>query len=120
LVALTIGRVYDDPADHRGQRVLVDRLWPRGFSKERAALDRWAKDVAPSQELRTWYGHVPERFAEFAERYRAELEAQPAESALADLKQMARDGDVVLLTATSDLERSGAEVLAEVLASEGR
>lgn len=70
---IRIKRVYDAPAGDDGYRVLVDRLWPRGISKERAALDDWWKDIAPSPELRKWFGHEPERFAEFAEKYRAEL-----------------------------------------------
>ncbi len=71
-------RVYEPAADGDGYRVLVDRLWPRGVSKERAALDEWAKELAPSTELRTWFGHVPERFEGFRSRYEAELAANPA------------------------------------------
>ena len=70
---IQIKRVYEDISADDGFRVLVDRLWPRGISKERAALDDWWKDIAPSPELRTWFGHKEERFAEFAEKYRAEL-----------------------------------------------
>ena len=80
---IRIKRVYDAPAGDDGYRVLVDRLWPRGISKERAVLDDWWKDIAPSPELRKWFGHEPERFAEFAEKYRAELStgtAAPARS----------------------------------------
>ncbi|WP_460844587.1 DUF488 domain-containing protein [Nocardioides ultimimeridianus] len=70
-------RVYDAPAAADGHRILVDRLWPRGVSEASAQLDEWLKDVAPSAELRTWFGHRPERFEEFAERYRAELDGSP-------------------------------------------
>ena len=73
-----IKRIYDKPAPGDGFRILVDRLWPRGVSKEKAALDLWLKEVAPSDELRQWFGHVPERFTEFRKRYTAELNANPA------------------------------------------
>ena len=108
-------RVHDEPVAGDAARVLVDRLWPRGFSKERAALDRWAKGVAPSTELRRWYGHEPERFEEFARRYLEELHAPEAAAALDELRALARERPVVLLTATRDLPRSGAAVLASVL-----
>ena len=75
---IQIKRIYDEPAPGDGFRVLVDRLWPRGVSKEKAALDLWLKEVAPSDELRQWFGHVPERFSEFRRRYTAELNANPA------------------------------------------
>src|SRR5581483_8585247 len=94
-----VRRAYDPPEPGDGQRVLVDRLWPRGLSKERADLTEWCKDVAPSTELRKWYGHDPDRFAEFARRYRAEL-AEPEQAAALDhLKQLARNGPLTLLTA---------------------
>ena len=70
---IQIKRIYDEPAASDGYRALVDRLWPRGISKERAALDAWLKNVAPSSELRTWFGHKPERFAEFKKKYQDEL-----------------------------------------------
>jgi uncharacterized protein YeaO (DUF488 family) len=108
--------VYDDVESAGRYRVLVDRLWPRGISRATAPFDVWTKDVAPSAELRKWYGHDPEKFAEFARRYRAELEREPARAALDELRNQARTGDVVLLTATRDLPRSGATVLKDVLA----
>ena len=110
-----IDRVYDDH-QARGYRVLVDRLWPRGVSKEKAALDEWAKDVAPSDGLRRWYGHEPEKFAEFARRYRAELADSPAKDGIARLRATSKKKHVVLLTATRDVEHSGAAVLHDVLA----
>ena len=112
-----IARVYDEPDPHAGHRVLVDRLWPRGVAKAEAPFDEWMKDVAPSPELRTWYGHLPERFDEFSRRYRAELGDGAAKKALDHLRTEAHDGHVVLLTATRDLDRSGAAVLRDVLSA---
>ncbi|QWF78629.1 DUF488 domain-containing protein [Amycolatopsis sp. CA-230715] len=114
---IRVARVYDPPRPEDGTRVLVDRLWPRGVKKADAALDDWCRDVAPSNELRTWYGHVPERFAEFADRYRAELADPPRADALASLRDTCRTGTVTLLTATKVLETSHATVLAEVLST---
>jgi DNA-3-methyladenine glycosylase len=76
-MAMRLKRVYEDPAPEDGFRVLIDRLWPRGLSTEKAAIDLWCKDVAPSTELRTWFGHRQARFAEFTVRYRQELEGNP-------------------------------------------
>jgi uncharacterized protein YeaO (DUF488 family) len=106
-------REQRDPDD--GTRVLVDRLWPRGLAKADADHDRWLRDVAPSTELRRWFGHDPDRFAEFARRYRAELGAEPAASALAELRATAIAGPLTLLTATHDVDTSHARVLADVL-----
>ena len=105
-------RIYDDadPGD-RGYRVLVDRLWPRGITKADAALDEWLKDVAPSTELRRWYSHDVQRFAEFALRYHVELQRPPASHALHRLRELARTAPITLLTATRDVEHSGAQVL---------
>lgn len=109
-------RVYEEPDPRQdGARVLVDRVWPRGLAKADAALDDWAKGVAPSTELRKWYGHDPERYDEFARRYRAELEAPEAREALGGLRERARHGRVTLLTATKDLGLSHAAVLTEEL-----
>jgi uncharacterized protein YeaO (DUF488 family) len=109
-------RVYDhEGRDESGRRVLVDRLWPRGVSKADAALDDWFRDVAPSTELRRWYGHDPQRFEEFARRYRAELRTPPASIALERLVAVARRETVELVTATRDVEHSGAQVLLEVV-----
>lgn len=111
-----VARVYDAPdADDDAYRVLVDRLWPRGVRKDDAALDEWLTDVAPSTELRRWYGHDPDRFEEFARRYRAELCEPPASAAVAHLVEVAATRPVRLLTATRDVERSGATVLHEHL-----
>lgn len=108
-----VKRVYDDAADSDGTRILVDRLWPRGLSKDAAGLDDWNKDVAPSGELRTWYGHDPNRFDEFAARYRGELDGHG--DALDELLSGVRGDTVTLLTATKDVEHSHAVVLADVL-----
>ena len=110
----TVARVYDD-AQHRGYRVLVDRLWPRGVKKDDLALDEWAKDVAPTAELRRWYGHDPARFEEFAETYRKELVRAPAAEVVDHLLDVAAERPVVLLTATRNVEISGACVLLEHL-----
>jgi uncharacterized protein YeaO (DUF488 family) len=108
-------RVYEAPEPDDGRRVLVDRLWPRGLAKEKAGLDEWLKAVAPSDELRRWYGHDPERFPEFERRYKAELKEPERTEALRHLAAEARAGPVTLLTATGDLERSQAEVLVRLL-----
>jgi uncharacterized protein YeaO (DUF488 family) len=105
--------VSEERADGDGTRVLVDRLWPRGVAKADADHDVWLRDAAPSAELRTWFGHDPARYDEFARRYRAELEEEPAASALASLRDTT--GPLTLLTATRDTDHSHARVLAEVL-----
>jgi len=115
---LQIKRVYDPPSSRDGTRVLVDRLWPRALSKDRARVDLWLKELAPSTELRRWFGHDPERFAEFRDRYRREL-AEQAE-ALAALRGLVRKGAVTLLFAAHDVEHNNAVVLREVLARGSR
>ena len=114
-VQVQVRRIYDDPLPDDGARVLVDRVWPRGLAKERAALDEWCKDVAPSTELRKWYGHDPGLFEEFALRYRAELADSQHAPALTHVRDLARQNPVTLLTATRDLDISQAAVLAAVL-----
>jgi uncharacterized protein YeaO (DUF488 family) len=108
-------RVYEAPDPSDGRRVLVDRLWPRGLATSAAAVDEWLKAVAPSDELRRWYGHQPEKFPEFRQRYRQELREEERPGALEHLRQLARHGTVTLLTATRDIEHSQAAVLAELL-----
>ncbi|HUA30903.1 MAG TPA: DUF488 family protein [Streptosporangiaceae bacterium] len=110
-------RVYEEPAPSDGRRVLVDRLWPRGLSKDRARLDEWLKAVAPSDDLRRWYGHEPDKFPEFTRRYHAELADPERAEALRHLHDEARSGTVTLLTATKDLEHSEAAVLVQQLRS---
>ena len=111
---VSIRRVYDDEGDG-GTRVLVDRLWPRGISKDAAHLDEWCLYVAPSTELRKWYGHEPSRFAEFRRRYRAELKQPERAGQVKHLRELAAKQPLILLTATKDLETSAAKVLLDVL-----
>ena len=114
-MAGTVGikRVYEDATPEDGYRVLVDRVWPRGISKERARVDEWCKDVGPTTGLRTWFGHVPERFPEFAERYRAELAGS---AGLAHLEQLARDNPrLTLVYSAKDEQHNQAVVLRDVL-----
>lgn len=110
-----VRRVYDEPAAQDGARVLVDRIWPRGLARDKAALQEWCKDVAPSTELRRWYGHDPVRFTEFARRYRRELQVLERSAALEHLRQLASRQPLTLLTATRRPEISQAAVLAELL-----
>jgi uncharacterized protein YeaO (DUF488 family) len=116
-VPYRIKRVYDPPAPEDGFRVLVDRLWPRGVTKQRAALDLWLKDVAPSTELRTWFHAQSDAFDEFAERYRAELAANPAVEELRAAGQA--HPTVTLLYSVKDPDRNHAAVLAEYLRRSG-
>lgn len=110
-----IKRIYDEPADDDGCRVLVDRLWPRGVSKERAGLELWLKEIAPSPPLRQEFGHMKERFDDFREQYEAELEQNPAVGQLLELA--AREGKVTLLYGAKDPEVNHARVLLEFLQS---
>ena len=113
--SVRVGRVYGPAGAGDGARILVDRLWPRGVSKQAAALDEWCRAVAPSNELRGWYGHDPARFGEFTERYRQEL-AEPERSAALDrLREWHQRGPVILLTATKAVGISHAAVLAGIL-----
>lgn len=112
-------RIYEDSSAQEGKRVLVDRLWPRGVSKERAHLDEWLRDVAPSSDLRQWYHHDTERFAEFRDRYIAELEDADHRPAVQHLRDLAAHDRVTLLTATKDVDHSEAAVLAGWLDSAG-
>jgi uncharacterized protein YeaO (DUF488 family) len=110
-----VGRPYDKRAHGDGLRVLVDRIWPRGLTKESADLDEWCKQVAPSTELRKWYGHPPERFEEFEQRYRSELELPERAAALTHLRELSERGVVTLLTASKAVDISEAAVLAGLL-----
>jgi uncharacterized protein YeaO (DUF488 family) len=109
-------RAYDAPEPADGYRVLVDRLWPRGVSRDTASLDEWARELAPSAALRRWFGHDPERFAEFRRRYRDELAAQ--EPKLRELRDRAREGALTLVYGARDTEHNDAVVLAEILREE--
>ncbi len=108
-------RAYELPAKHDGQRILVDRLWPRGLGRATARIDLWLKEVAPSAELRRWFGHDPEKWTEFRKRYRAELEDNPA---WPELQALARQGDLTLVYAAKDQLHNQAVVLKQLLERE--
>lgn len=112
-MTVEVKRAYEPPAAGDGYRVLVDRLWPRGLSKEAARIDAWLKELAPSAELRTWFGHDVERWEEFQERYWQELEEQQA--ALEELVRRANDGRVTLIYAARDAEHNNAVALRNYL-----
>ena len=114
-VTVTTKRAYDKAEESDGTRVLVDRLWPRGLSKERAHIDVWLKEVAPSNELRKAFGHDPEKFAEFREKYLAELSSGSGQEALKTLRDLAHQGPITLIFAAHDTEHSNAAVLHELL-----
>jgi uncharacterized protein YeaO (DUF488 family) len=114
-MSVQVRRVYEEPTPEDGARVLVDRLWPRGLTKAKAALDEWCKDVAPSDELRRWYGHDPDRFAEFSRRYRRELKDPEHVAAVRHLRDLANSEPLTLLTATKEPDISEAAVLASVV-----
>lgn len=112
-----IVRVYDHDGDVpiNAYRVLVDRLWPRGVKKESLAYDDWCKDIAPTTDLRKWYGHDPDRFDEFRNRYRVELGSDPAKSALCAIRVELEHRSVVILTAVKQVEISAAAVISDAL-----
>lgn len=112
---VNVRRIYDPVQPEDGTRVLVDRIWPRGVSKANAHLDEWCKDIAPSTELRKWYGHDPALFEEFARRYRDELGEPTRAAALAHLCDLAKRRTLTLLTATKRADLSEATVLAGII-----
>lgn len=112
---IVIKRVYSEPAPEDGTRVLVERLWPRGLSKERAHIDLWMRDLAPSADLRRWYAHDQSRWREFRERYLAELRGEAQSAALLRLRAIAREGHVTLVFAARDAEHSSAQIVWQVL-----
>ncbi len=113
MAGISIKRIYEPAARADGTRILVDRIWPRGISKDDAHLALWLKDIAPSTELRKWFGHDPERWTEFRRRYRSELARNPAAVKL--LKEHVRKGTVTLVYAARDSEHNNARVIAEVV-----
>ena len=115
---VNVRRVYEPPSRKDGTRILVERLWPRGLSKERAAIDLWMKEVAPSAELRTWFGHDPSKWDEFRKRYWAELERNP--EAVALLKQQIKKTTVTFVYAARDAEHNSAAALKQFLAQRRR
>ncbi|MFJ6212537.1 DUF488 domain-containing protein [Streptomyces sp. NPDC092296] len=115
---ITCRRIYEEASPADGVRVLVDRIWPRGVRKEDAHLDEWLREVAPSADLRHWYGHQPERFAEFRRRYERELRDPRRQEALEHLREIAEHDGITLLTATRDVDHSQAAVIALWLTDE--
>jgi uncharacterized protein YeaO (DUF488 family) len=113
-----VKRAYDAPSPEDGTRVLVDRLWPRGLAKERARIDLWLREVAPSESLRRWYGHDPDKWDEFQRRYTVELAAGEPAAALERLRALARQGSVTLVFAARAAEHSNAAVLRGLLTRE--
>jgi uncharacterized protein YeaO (DUF488 family) len=117
--AVLLKRVYEEPSDDDGTRVLVERLWPRGITKERARIDQWLKEVAPTAELRRWYGHREERWPEFRRRYEEELRTrEEARAALDALRALGRVGPLTLVFAAKDAAHCSAHVVADVLKAE--
>lgn len=112
-MTLSIKRIYEPPAQQDGYRVLIDRLWPRGISKEKARIDLWLREIAPSTELRQWFDHDPAKWQSFCARYRLELDGKP--ELLASLKQQARQGRVTLLYSAQDEQFNQAVALREFL-----
>ena len=117
-MAVRIKRAYESSERTDGYRVLIDRIWPRGVSKEEARLDEWARELAPSTELRRWFGHEPAKFDEFRRRYRAELAGH--EQKLRELRRRARGGTLTLVYGARDTEHNDAVVLAELLRRSSR
>lgn len=113
MATIHLKRAYEEPAPDDGLRILVERLWPRGLSKERAAVDVWLKEIAPSPVLRRWFGHDPARWEGFRKRYWAELDANP--DAVAELRRKVREGPVTFVYAARDEQHNGALALEEYL-----
>lgn len=114
-------RAYDKPSPADGERILVERLWPRGLTKAKAAVGLWLKDVAPSPELRKWFAHDPAKWEQFQKRYRKELKDTPeAREAVELLRRKARQGTVTLVYAARDEEHNGAVALKDLLERKGR
>lgn len=113
MATITLKRIYDTPSEKDGYRILIDRLWPRGISKEKAQLNEWLKEIAPSDELRKWFGHLPERFEEFSVKYQEELSIQ--ENTLIRLKNIAKEQPICLLYGAKDTTHNQAVVLKKIL-----
>jgi uncharacterized protein YeaO (DUF488 family) len=110
--SVTFRRIYDEPQPDDGRRVLVDRVWPRGIRRDAGRFDEWLPEIAPSPQLRKWYGHDPDRFAEFERRFLEELDDPARASARSHLRELSRETRLTLLTAARDVEHSQAAVLA--------
>ncbi len=116
---ILIKRVYDAPSPADGRRILVDRLWPRGLSREKAHIHQWAKEIAPSAELRKWFGHAPERWPEFQKRFQNELKEEEARNVLETIRSAAKLETVTLLFAAKDEARNNAVVLQHLMTRQG-
>jgi uncharacterized protein YeaO (DUF488 family) len=114
-MSIAIKRAYDKPTTSDGARILVDRLWPRGVTKEKLKTEEWMKEIAPSAGLRKWYGHEVGKWPAFRERYRAELGRAPAAARVEELAKRARKDTVTLVAGARDLEHSNAAVIAELV-----
>jgi uncharacterized protein YeaO (DUF488 family) len=114
-MALRVKRVYEEPEPSDGERILVDRIWPRGISKDEARLSNWRRDLAPSNDLREWFGHDPDRWEEFRERYRAELEEAGKMGDLRDIAERAGEENVTLLFGAKDTKHNDAQALEAVV-----
>ena len=114
-MAVHVKRAYEPPSPEDGVRVLTERLWPRGISKERLAVDAWLREIAPSPELRRWYNHEPEKWDEFQQRYRRELQGPRQQELLAELVEKAASGALTLVYGSRDTERNSSIILAEVI-----
>ncbi|MCC6619574.1 MAG: DUF488 family protein [Chloroflexi bacterium] len=117
-MSVHLQRAYSDPTPDDGYRVLVDRVWPRGRTKEQLRLDRWAREVGPSTDLRKWFGHDPARWDEFRRRYLAELEGPVQAAIIAELVAVARSGTLTIVFGARDAEHSQARVVADLVAQE--
>jgi len=119
-IRVQIKRAYEQPSDDDGYRVLVDRIWPRGLGKDEFEYDLWCKDLAPSKELRQWFGHAPERWNEFCRRYKNELAAEEAQQRVQEVLRQAASKTITLLYGARDTEHNHAIVLAEELARQAK
>jgi uncharacterized protein YeaO (DUF488 family) len=112
---ITIKRIYDPVSEDDGKRILVDRLWPRGVKKEKAAIDEWLKDIAPSDELRKWFSHDSSKWQEFKNRYKMELKGKDKSEFIEHLRKIARKGKITLLFSAKDIVHNNAVALKELL-----
>lgn len=115
MAEIKLKRAYEEPSAEDGERILVERLWPRGLRKEDARLTAWMRDIAPSPALRTWYGHAPAKWEEFRARYRRELESDERKALLAELADKARRGPLTLVYAARDTEHNSALLVKEAV-----
>jgi uncharacterized protein YeaO (DUF488 family) len=117
---LKVKRVYDPPSDEDGLRILVDRVWPRGLTKEKARVNRWMRELAPSPALRKWFGHDPENWGRFRQRYRAELRSLKSQEMLRELADLSERGTVTLVYGSRDEKYNNAQALRDFVASMGK